>query len=1031
MSQAKYSYAPLSVDADAPPPHGIDTSDNFSKKRDVCLGFLVLSAIVYVLARAGASSADCPEPTFVPLKTSSESSSSSKSSSHASSSSFADFDIGAYREKILSQSTPHIIECAEAGEGGSQDACHLPRAKRYAAIEQKGVTLWMTGLSGSGKSTIASLLEEQLVLQHGKNVYRLDGDNIRTGLNRDLGFSKADRAESVRRVGELACLFADAGIITIVSLVSPYREDRDEVRKRHEDQGIKFLEVFMDVPLKVVQERDPKGLYKKVAAGELKGFTGVDDPYEKPLHPEINMKNYEMTVQESVDLLMRELRRHGILVGGPTLPQGLPYPDGDEIVDLLVSHHEAHSKMEEAKTLPKVLLTDIDVNWLQTVAEGWAAPLKGFMREGALLQTLHFNSMLVDPFNITGSKAINEMQTNFLDFKTVPPKRVSMSVPIVLPITAYTKTAIEKSSKHAVTLMSKHGKPLAILRNPEVYVNRKEEIVSRIFGVIDNGHPYIEHIYSGGDWLLGGEIELLERIRYNDGLDKFRLTAPEVMREIEKKGADAVYAFQTRNPTHAGHAYLMRTGREILLKKGYSNPILWLSPLGGWTKSDDVPLDVRVKQHEAVIKDGMLDADTTVMAIWPAPMIYAGPTEVLFHAKSRRNAGATYFVAGRDPAGMKGSEQAVSHPDDDLYDGNHGRYVLTMSPGQDPMNILPFGQVYYDKRDHVMKAPDPKRPDDFISISGSKMRKLAAQGAKPCDVSNGKEIPSDLLAANCIPPGFMVQSGWEIVCDYYQNVESDRWVPYSIVNEDPHLASGVRTSGTYGTQEFQLQPTEHGHPVSAWHDISLFAKSGRDDLYNFVVEIPMYSTAKMEVMKDRPGNPIMQDTKDAAPRYYSYGTPFFNYGLLPQTWEDPSYKDPDTGAYGDGDPIDAIEVGHGPLGMGSVVPVKVLGSMELIDEGETDHKIIVLREDDPHFHSIHTVHDLDRYYPDTVSRLVDWLKNYKTSDGKPQNTLTHEEPTTPEEAIRVIEEVSEFYQNLIRGDAEDAPSDYYLPTHAT
>jgi 3'-phosphoadenosine 5'-phosphosulfate synthase len=928
---------------------------------------------------------------------------------------------------VLSQSTPYIIECIEAGEGGSQEACHLPRDKRYAALNQKGVTLWMTGLSGSGKSTIASLLEEQLVLQHGKSVYRLDGDNIRTGLNRDLGFSKADRAESVRRVGELACLFADAGVITIVSLVSPYRQDRDDVRKRHEDQNIKFLEVFMDVPLTVVQERDPKGLYKKVAAGELKGFTGVDDPYEEPLHAEINMKNYEMTVQESVDMIMRELKRNGILVGGPTLPEGLPYPDGDEIVDLHVPPSQVRAKTAEAMTLPKVLLNDIDVNWLQTVGEGWAAPLKGFMREGALLQTMHFNSILVDPMNITGSKAINEMKTNFLDFKTVPPKRVSMSVPIVLPITAYTKELIESSGKLAVTLMGKHGQPLAILRNPEIYVNRKEEIVSRIFGVIDPGHPYIAHIYSGGDWLLGGEVELLQRIRYNDGLDKFRLTAPEVMKEIEKKKADAVYAFQTRNPTHAGHAYLMRTGREILLKKGYRNPILWLSPLGGWTKSDDVPLDVRVNQHEAVIQEGMLDRETTVMAIWPAPMIYAGPTEVLFHAKSRRNAGATYFVAGRDPAGMKGSSEAVANPDDDLYDPDHGRYVLTMSPGQDPMDILPFGQVYYDKRDHVMKAMDPKRPDDFISISGSKMRKLAAQGATMCDVSHGKEIPSDLLEANCIPPGFMVQSGWDIVCDYYQNVESDRWVPYSIQNVDPLVARGARASGKYGTVDFKLEPLYKGRTVSAWHGVDLYANEAQG-LYNFVVEIPMYSTAKMEMMKDVPGNPIMQDTKNGLPRYYTYGTPFFNYGLLPQTWEDSTFEDPKTGALGDGDPIDAIEIGAGPLAMGSVVPVKVLGSMELIDEGETDHKIIVLRSDDPHFKSINTVRDLDKYYPHTVKRLVDWLKNYKTSDGKPQNKLTSDEPTTPAEAMAIIDEVSEFYRKLVSGETV-SPEGYQLPVN--
>ena len=113
----------------------------------------------------------------------------------------------------------------------------------------------------------------------------------------------------------------------------------------------------------------------------------------------------------------------------------------------------------------------------------------------------------------------------------------------------------------------------------------------------------------------------LDRIKYNDGLDKWRLTAKEVMREFENKDADAVFAFQTRNPTHAGHAYLMKTAREILLKKGYNNPVLWLSPLGGWTKSDDVPLDVRVKQHEAVLEEGMLDPKTTVMAIWPAPMV--------------------------------------------------------------------------------------------------------------------------------------------------------------------------------------------------------------------------------------------------------------------------------------------------------------------------------------------------------------------------------------------------------------------------
>ena len=140
---------------------------------------------------------------------------------------------------------------------------HAPRrtrAERKAAARAK-------------KEAAAKALEEALVLRYGKHVQMLDGDNVRTGLNRDLGFSPADRAESVRRVGEMACLFNGGGVITLVTLVSPYRADRDAVRRRHEDQGLKYLEVFMNVPLDIVQERDPKGLYAKAAAGELKGDT--------------------------------------------------------------------------------------------------------------------------------------------------------------------------------------------------------------------------------------------------------------------------------------------------------------------------------------------------------------------------------------------------------------------------------------------------------------------------------------------------------------------------------------------------------------------------------------------------------------------------------------------------------------------------------------------------------------------------------------------------------------------------------------
>jgi 3'-phosphoadenosine 5'-phosphosulfate synthase len=924
--------------------------------------------------------------------------------------------MASMRAAALAQSPPHIIECAAAQAGESQEACHLPGTQRYAALGQKGATLWMTGCSGAGKTTIATALEEKLVKLYGKHVYRLDGDNLRTGLNRDLGFSEADRAESVRRTGELATLFADAGVITLVGLISPYLADRDAVRKRHEDQGIPFYEVFLDVPVDELMNRDPKGLYAKVKSGELKHFTCIDDPYEAPERPEITLKTHELKIEESVDILFRQLERDGILIGPPKVsPPGLPNPDGDIAVDLHVPDNLKASRQAEAATLPKVLITDLDLNWLQVIGEGWASPLKGFMREGALLETLHFNSILTDPFNLTGSAMRNEMQTDFEHFPEHPPRsRVSMSVPITLSCTSYTRDAIEGAP--AVALVTQMGQTVAILRDPEVYANRKEEIVTRMFGVIDPDHPYIREMYKGGDFLLGGEVELLDRIRYNDGLDKWRKTAKELMEEFQQKGADTVYAFQTRNPTHAGHAYLMKAAGEDLRKQGYKKPVLWLSPLGGWTKPDDVPLDVRVKQHEQVLEAGLthpggLDPDSTVMAIWPAPMVYGGPTEVQFHAKSRRSAGASYFVVGRDPAGMKGSASAVAHPDDDLYDGNHGRYVLQNSPGIGDMKMLSFVKVMYDIRDNSMKLPDPTREGDFISISGSKMRLLARNGASPCSRTN---IPTDLVEANCVPSGFMVPDGWKTVVDYYRNIEdTTRWIPWSKPVVAAPAADRTSSQGVFGALSFKLASTQY---ESWWHDVALHHNPNDKSVVNMVTEIPLYYTAKMEIQKELPNNPISQDTnKDGSSRYYTYGTPFFNYGALPQTWEDPRLLSPQ-GFGGDNDPLDVIELGSTQLTMGSVTPCRILGSLELIDEGETDHKILCIALSDPDANRVYNLDDLERYKPGHLARLKDWLKRYKTSDGKPVNSLASETPRTASEAMTVIQETHERWKSLCGKD---------------
>lgn len=188
----------------------------------------------------------------------------------------------------------------------------INRPQREQLLGQKGATLWFTGLSGSGKSTVAVALESVLH-EMGRLCYRLDGDNVRLGINKNLGFSAEDRAENIRRIGEIAKLFVDSGVIALSSFVSPYRADRDQVRALHDASDMPFIEIHVDCPLNVAEERDPKGLYKKARAGEIKNFTGIDDPYEAPTQPELVLNTAEMTLEEEVQAILDYLRERGIL----------------------------------------------------------------------------------------------------------------------------------------------------------------------------------------------------------------------------------------------------------------------------------------------------------------------------------------------------------------------------------------------------------------------------------------------------------------------------------------------------------------------------------------------------------------------------------------------------------------------------------------------------------------------------------------------------------------------------------------------
>uniref|UniRef100_A0A1A9X117 adenylyl-sulfate kinase n=1 Tax=Glossina brevipalpis TaxID=37001 RepID=A0A1A9X117_9MUSC len=374
----------------------------------------------------------------------------------------------------------------------------------------RGCTVWLTGLSGAGKTTIAFELEAYLV-SRGIPAYGLDGDNIRTGLNKNLGFTPADREENIRRVGEVAKLFADSGVVAICSFVSPFADDREMARKIHKDSDLKFYEIFVDTPLRVCESRDVKGLYKKAREGVIKGFTGITQEYERPENPELIVSTDGFTVKESTQSVIDLLESEGVI------PKSLR--DVGKLPELYVRSELKDAAIHEAKSLLSVPITTLDLQWMEILAEGWAYPLKGFMREEEYLQTLHFNSIL-------SQDGVS---------------RYNQSIPIVLPITNEIKEKLINVSSLALTY---NNKPVAILRKPEIYYHRKEERICRQFGTNHPDHPYINMILESGDYLLGGNLEVFERIKWNDGLDEYRLTPNELRKKFKEMNADAVFAFQ-------------------------------------------------------------------------------------------------------------------------------------------------------------------------------------------------------------------------------------------------------------------------------------------------------------------------------------------------------------------------------------------------------------------------------------------------------------------------------------------------------
>lgn len=263
----------------------------------------------------------------------------------------------------------------------SEQAHHVSRAKRGQAIGSirgfRGCTVWLTGLSGAGKTSI-SFQVEAILVNHGIPAYSLDGDNVRSGLNCNLTFSKQDRKENIRRVAEVAKLFADSGQICLCSFVSPFEEDRQTARQIHKKADLPFFEVFVDTPLQVCEARDTKGLYKKARQGAIKGFTGIDQMYERPTNSDLIVKTENCTPEESASTVIEFLEKHNII---PQFEKSTSL-----IKELFVPDFKLSSAKLEAETLQCVEISKLDIQWMQVLAEGWAAPLTGFMREHQYLQ---------------------------------------------------------------------------------------------------------------------------------------------------------------------------------------------------------------------------------------------------------------------------------------------------------------------------------------------------------------------------------------------------------------------------------------------------------------------------------------------------------------------------------------------------------------------------------------------------------------------------------------------------------------------